>query len=317
MNGSPVRRDRMLGAVIGQFIGDALCLGSHWYYDMEARERALPGGPQGFDRPVEGHYHAGREPGDPTHYGEAALLVLRSLARRRGLDVVDQGQLMVRCFGAPERRGYIDRTTRELLARWRTWHEQPGAEPYGFQDGADDDQNITTSRLAPLVVCHAGDPDLPARVEALVRICQSNPSAVAHARVHAAILLRLFDGASLTVAARAALGLAPDEELRGLWPRVEAMLVRPVFEATGEFGRACALRSAFPAALHTALRHEDEPQEALLACCRAGGDNASRCALVGAWLGARHGLSGLPAAWVARLRDGAEIRRLTEAILPA
>ncbi|MDX6750924.1 ADP-ribosylglycohydrolase family protein [Geminicoccaceae bacterium 1502E] len=316
MSGQIDRRERMLGAVLGQFVGDALCLGSHWYYDMAERDRILPGGPEGFDRPVDGHYHAGRGPGDLTHYGEAALILLRSLAAQDGLDVVDQGRRLVAHFGAPEHVGYLDKATRELLARWRAWQDRAGAGPYGFQDGADDHHNVTTSRLAPLAVRHAGDPRLPELVAAVVRICQNNAQAIAYARVHAAILMGLFDGSTLRKAVEESLAAAPEEELRVLWPRVEAMLATPVLAATGEFGRACALASAFPAALHAALRHEDDPAEALLACCRAGGDNASRCALVGAWLGARHGLSGLPAEWVARLNEGEEIRRLAGRILP-
>ena len=37
-------RDRALGALMGAFVGDALGVGPHWYYDLDAlRHQPLPG----------------------------------------------------------------------------------------------------------------------------------------------------------------------------------------------------------------------------------------------------------------------------------
>jgi ADP-ribosyl-[dinitrogen reductase] hydrolase len=63
--------------------------------------------------------------------------------------------------------------------------------------------------------------------------------------------------------------------------------------------------------LHTApfaafcfLRHADEPRTALSAAVACGGDADSYGAILGAWLGGRHGASGLPQEWVGRLAPG-------------
>ena len=88
-------------------------------------------------------------------------------------------------------------------------------------------------------------------------------------------------------------------------------------EATGEFGRSCYLPSTFPSLLHAALKHGDDLPTALLECCRAGGDNASRCAVLGAWLGAVHGVRAIPAPWLERLAARTEIEALTERLLSA
>lgn len=310
--------DRRIGAIQGQLLGDALCLGSHWYYDLAKRDADLPGGVRGFETPVAGHYHAERRSGDLTHYGDAAMVLLRSVARRRGLDPVDYGQSFVTTFGSDGYKGYLDKPTKATLEHWRTWqaaHSAGTPAAYGFQDGADDAQNVTTSRLAPVVVAHHGKPDLARAIEAATRVCQNNDVAVAHGQWHGQILTRLLDGLPFAAAVEAALAAVPDAApFARCWQTAKAAVNRPVVEVTGEFGRACNLVQAFPAVLHTALRHGDDAETALLECARAGGDNASRSALLGAWLGALHGRQGLPPAWLGKMTDGPEIERLAKEI---
>jgi ADP-ribosylglycohydrolase len=52
------------------------------------------------------------------------------------------------------------------------------------------------------------------------------------------------------------------------------------------------------------VRFGDEPGRALAEAVRAGGDTDSHAAIVGAWLGAMHGIAGLPAVLVSRLQAG-------------
>jgi hypothetical protein len=59
--------------VLGQFLGDAMDLGSHWHDNLLERGWRYPDGIHGFERQVPGLYHADRGPGDPTHSGDAAL----------------------------------------------------------------------------------------------------------------------------------------------------------------------------------------------------------------------------------------------------
>jgi ADP-ribosylglycohydrolase len=59
-----------------------------------------------------------------------------------------------------------------------------------------------------------------------------------------------------------------------------------------------------PFALYCYLRYGDTPLLALQECISAGGDTDSIAAILGAWLGARHGEAGLPAHLLAELHDG-------------
>ena len=68
-------RDRVEGMIWGQFLGDAMCLGTHWIYNLEDLKTFYPD-LKGFEQPRAGHYHAGKKPGELTQYGEAALVLL-------------------------------------------------------------------------------------------------------------------------------------------------------------------------------------------------------------------------------------------------
>src|SRR6201997_5680205 len=78
--------DRLRGAVWGQFVGDAAALGVHWIYDLSELSARFPGGVFGFEAPAAGDYHESKTPGDLTHYGDGALLLLESIAEHGSFD---------------------------------------------------------------------------------------------------------------------------------------------------------------------------------------------------------------------------------------
>lgn len=304
--------DRIGGAVWGQFVGDAFCLGSHWIYDLTELERRFPGGPRGFEEPAAGHYHFGKKPGDLTHYGDGALLLLRSLRENRRFDVQDFGSRFVSMTEAPEYKGYRDHAARGTVENYRAYRAQHPDGVYGYQDGPDDDQPAGITRLAPLVALYYREADLPGIVDRATRVCHNNDRAVAYNRAHAMILRELFSGGTLDAAAgRAAeqvsrLGAGGAEAAE----KIDAALAGrdlPVREATMKFGQSCPLAGSFPAALQCAVHHRDDFAAALRASSAAGGDNAARGAMIGSWLGASLGIKALPPQWCETLAARDEI----------
>jgi ADP-ribosylglycohydrolase len=303
---------RIAGAVWGQFVGDAFCLGSHWIYDLGELDRLFPGGPHGFDPPAEGHYHFGKSPGELTHYGDAALLLLRSLMERDGFDAADFGSRFVAMMDCPAYKGYRDHAATGTLANYRAFREAHPDAAYSFQEGADDDQPATISRLAPLAAYYFRSSDYLVQVERATRVCQNNERAVAYLKAHAVILRELFSGRLLDDAFNhAAEQMAPEGTLGSEVSRkiMDAFASRslPVRTATARFGQSCPLVNSFPAAVHCALHHADDFSGALKATAAAGGDNAGRAAMIGTWLGASLGVSAIPAEWRLRLKANAEI----------
>src|SRR4051794_28410688 len=153
----PTLGERMRGAIWGQFVGDAFCLGSHWIYNLAELESAFPGGVQGFEEPREGHYHAGKKPGEQTHYGDAALVMLESVAESGHFDPADFLRRFEAKFGSEEYRGYCDKATRGTLDHLRVWREEhPASAEIDAQNGGGDDQLATASRPAGGVGGHFG-----------------------------------------------------------------------------------------------------------------------------------------------------------------
>ncbi|HEX9022448.1 MAG TPA: ADP-ribosylglycohydrolase family protein, partial [Geobacteraceae bacterium] len=299
--------DRFRGALWGQFVGDAYCLGSHWIYDLSELDHRFPGGVKGFETPLDGHYHSGKRSGDFTHYGDGALLLLRSVAEQGRFDARDFGARFVALFGSDDYRGYRDHATRGTLEKYAAFVKANTGTPFRFQDGADDDQPATATRLVPVVVAHYWDNALLAVVESATRAGQNNDRAVAYMKAHAVILRELFSGAGLGEALATAVQAvgsegAGSEAARGIEAAVAARSL-DVREATLKFGQSCPLASSFPAAVHAALKYETDAARAIAETANAGGDSAGRAALIGAWLGARLGLDAIPAAWRDRLNS--------------
>lgn len=296
-------------AIWGQFVGDAASLGTHWIYDLDDMARKFPGGIHGFETPKPGHYHEGKKSGDQTHYGDAALLLLESLAACGGqFRENDFGMRFESYFNSPNCKSYRDHATRETLEHLQ---KQPG----NFQNGAGDDQLATVSRLAPVVVAYQKN-EFPTMVDAIRRltlVTQNHGTAVACATAHAVLLRTLLTGASFPDAFELT-RKSRDVSCDGSDYFEFAYMLREldVETATGRFGQSCPLPQSFPSALHAAWRHHDSFETAVLSTIRAGGDNAGRASMIGSWLGAIHGMEGIPSAWLEKLTARERITKAME-----
>ncbi|HLH28069.1 MAG TPA: ADP-ribosylglycohydrolase family protein, partial [Acidimicrobiales bacterium] len=96
------------------------------------------------------------------------------------------------------------------------------------------------------------------------------------------------------------------EELAAALDRAADLARRsvPTPEAAGTLRTTGYVVHTVSFALYCYLRYGATPLLALQECVAAGGDTDSIAAILGAWLGARHGEPGLPAHLLARIHDG-------------
>ena len=317
--------ERARGAIWGQLVGDAFCLGVHWIYDLKELRRVYPDGVRGFETPAPGHYHAGKVPGDLTHYGDAALLLLQSVAETGRVDARDFGRRFVERFGSPDYPGYRDHATKDTLSHAAAFARAHPGEAFDYQQGADDDQLATVSRLAPvvslLVLAGADTPALLRHVETITRVTQNNDRAVAYAKADALVLAALLTGQSLHEALRSAEAAiteaapAGGEEVRRRFRAAADATLLTVAAATLQFGQSCPLEHSFPASVHCLVKHSTSYNDALPANAAAGGDSAGRAGMLGAWLGALLGPEAIPAGWCQRLTAAPAIHAAIDRLL--
>jgi ADP-ribosylglycohydrolase len=313
--------DRLKGAIWGQFVGDAAALGTHWIYDLDDLEKIYPEGVNGFEAPKEGHYHFGKAPGDQTHYGDGALVLLESIATRGKFDPRAFGRSFVEIFRPGLYAGYFDLATTGTLENFTKFGEAKPGDDFDFQQGADDNQLATASRLGALVVRYWNHPDLLSIVEQATRVCQNNEQAVAYMKFNALLLSELLNESDVqTALAHATEKIGTFEPKLGPDIRLQVhhasnLVSKAVTDATLAFGQSCPLPKSFPSSIHALLKHADNFATAVLAVLRAGGDNAGRAAMVGGWLGAHLGIDAIPEPWRARLSCGRRISAAVEKIL--
>ena len=319
-NSSITIEDRVRGALWGSLTGDAFCLGSHWIYSHDEIAEKFPGGIQGFETPFPGHYHFGKKSGDFTHYGDAALLMLSSVAQCGKFEAADFGSRLVRLMLEDNYTGYRDHAMKGMLSNYTTFREHNPAMVFDYQQGADDDQPATVSHLAPVVTAHLDDASLLPIVANATRVCQNNSRAIAYSQATALIMRHLVNGNSVESAVaetRKAMSSPDPSNLEVCKKMKTACAAREmsIFDATMKFGQSCPLASSFTAALHATLVCYDDFAGAIKATATAGGDSAGRAAMIGAWLGAHLGVAAIPPEWRIRLTAHDQIHADIEMIV--
>jgi len=70
-------QDRACGSIMGAFIGDALALGPHWYYNLDELHRDYGEWISNYTDPKPNRYHAGLKAGQLSKW---KLLILKTAA---------------------------------------------------------------------------------------------------------------------------------------------------------------------------------------------------------------------------------------------
>jgi ADP-ribosylglycohydrolase len=72
-------KDRAVGTIMGTFIGDALGVGPHWYYDREQLEKDYGDWIDNYSSPKAVRYHAGLTAGENSQTGQVAGFLLEAV----------------------------------------------------------------------------------------------------------------------------------------------------------------------------------------------------------------------------------------------
>ncbi len=232
-----------------------------------------------------------------TQYGEVLRLAIRSIEGAGGFDVAAYQTAFTAHFGpGGSYQGYIDRPTRGALT-----HILAEKTPSGI----DDDQHPAIATLPAILARYHGTPDLPAMIKTAMEVTNVNDIAAAYSAAFADLLARVIAGEALGSALEAAAAGADDLIRADLSEGLTT--TEPSSVDYGETtGRACHLPMSGRLMFHI-LKHSADFTEAVERNNLTGGDSAGRAILIGAVMGAKHGIAtekGIPLGWILKLTEG-------------
>ncbi|HCE69320.1 MAG: ADP-ribosylglycohydrolase [Geobacteraceae bacterium GWC2_55_20] len=327
-------RDRAAGAIMGAFIGDAMGLGPHWYYDLDELRRDYGPWITDYTDPKPGRYHDGLKAGELSQAGFILELLLGSLVERGGYDEADfcrllDTELLPFLNGSPVSGpgGYTSQSIREL---WRQRVRQQ--LPWGRTGGHADDTEAIERTLA-LAVRYAREPArLAETIATNTVLTQTDPAIVAMTVAYGAVLgllvqghdlnghlsgklMRLVNKGELPFHHITSANLQPprpgdpDPPRAGMFASPDALLtpsymataaadpdvrIEPAWKVSLVYGMPCAIYHQLPAIYYLAARFHDDFEAAVLHAINGGGQNMARAMLTGALVGAQVGLPGIP-----------------------
>jgi ADP-ribosylglycohydrolase len=343
-------QDRAAGAIMGAFIGDALALGPHWYYDLDELRRDYGAWITGYTDPRPGRYHSGLKAGQLSQVGYILKLTLRSLVECGGYDEADfcrrlDEELLSLLDGTPVNGpgGYTSQSIREL------WRQRVVQQlPWGQTGGHADDTEAIERTLA-LAVRYASDPGRLADVVARNTILtQIDDTVVSMTVAFGAVLGMLVQGHALNAQLSGKLMRLvnkgelpfhhitsenlqpprpgnPDPPRAGRFASPDALLtpsymaaaavdpdirIEPAWKVSIVYGMPCAIYHQLPAVYYLAARFHNDFESAVLHAVNGGGQNQARATLAGALVGAQVGLSRIPQRFIDGLEDSAALVRL-------
>ncbi len=324
MTDSPVDQDKLQGALWGLFIGDALAMPVHWYYNRSAlyddygwvtdyvaprhphpdsilfRSRYEAPGPEGeilHDQAAywgqKGiHYHQLLKAGENTLNLQLCRLLIASLTERGGYEADDYLRRYIAFMTTPgsHRDTYIEECHRHFFTNYAR-----GVPPR--QCGASEKHIGGLVMMIPIVLYYHRRP-VKARQAALEHLSLTHPGEKMETAgtLIVDLLLEVLSGAPLDDAIR-----------RMIQEQRSPLLAHPFLKWLDNpddwvigprFSTACYVEHSVPAVIYLALKYARDPEKALIVNTNLGGDNAYRGGVLGALLGAENGLEKFPKRWV-------------------
>jgi ADP-ribosylglycohydrolase len=343
-------QNRAAGAIMGAFIGDALGLGPHWYYDLSELRRDYGDWITTYTDPKPDRYHSGLKAGQLSQAGIILRLMLRSLVECGGYDEADfcrrmDEELFPLLDGTPV-NGPGGYTSQSIRNAWRQRVQQK--LPWG-QTGGHADTTEAIERTLALAVRYAFQPhELATTISDNTRLTQIDDTVVSMTVAYGAVLGLLVRGHPLNNSLSGKLMRMvktgklpfhavtyadlqpprpgdPDPPRAGRFASPDALLtpssvaeaatdpgirIEPAWKVSIVYGMPCAIYHQLPAAYYLAARFHDDFESAVLNAINGGGQNQSRAILTGALVGAQAGLSGIPQRFLDGLEEGETLQRL-------
>ncbi len=338
-NESLSRNDRATGAVMGLLVGDALGLGTHWYYDLDALHRdhgewvdhyvdPEPDSDHDFAKVSKLRYDQGLRAGDVSQTGQIYTLLLQSLVEKEGLNTGDFFHRLDAFFTTLNGESYNGRYTESLIrVLWQKRRDGLAWDNPAMGTGQDVSDGAQYSVL--LAALYSEPQDLVEQGDKLLRVFFSEPSARGNQLVFALVVQALINGIAVDDLDVYLRNLTRNPVIyqkvggydRFLTPGYGRVAQQPNLVRIDKpqyishvYGLDCAFSHLVPASYYLLYRFPTNFEKATLSASNGGGNNMARAALTGALLGAANGVSGIPMRFLRDLRDSEKLQTLAASL---
>ncbi len=332
------RKDRVMGAIVGVLIGDALGVGSHWYYDLDNLKKDFGPWISDYSDPqlnsssrfADVHayrYQQGIRAGDVSQTGQLISMLLESIADEGSYDQSDfiarLDELFETLDGTGQSGLYTDEAIRE------TWQHRN--EGIGW-DEPDVGSNAITSEAAQMNVALAAlyfnDPrELGKQAYRNTTLFYHNDFAITHSIDYALIVGGLIQGVAPenikqyidsvdrdAIRANASYSDSKSQVKTDAIDWDSEVTSDPPHLIAKVHGQDCDIHQLLPAAYYFIHEYPDDFEKAVFAAINGGGNNMARAALTGGMSGATVGLSGIPERLVEGLNNHERIIAVAERV---
>jgi len=288
--------------VLASFVADALALGAHWIYDVSQIDAKF-GRMTDLQKPTPPTYHPTKERGEQTHYGDQALVLLRSVAACGGFEEEHFGRSWREFFRTYN--GYFDGATQQTLKNME-------AGLAGLQAASTSDDLAGAGRIAAIVYRYRKEPDRAAEnARRQTALTHNSPLVLEAAEFFSRLACRVLQGVRPIEAMQHEAAENAVAEPIAEWVRAGiASRSQNTRSVIGRLGQMCEIPAAFPATIHLIAAYEDRLEEGLIQNVMAGGDSAGRGLLAGLVLGAWGGPAAIPDRWLSGCAAADEINAL-------
>jgi ADP-ribosylglycohydrolase len=317
------------GTIYGLCIGDALAMPVHWYYNRQALSkdygqvtdylaprnphpdsilwRSIYSAPNSKGEILHDqarywgqkgiHYHQFLKAGENTLNVKICRLLIESINKSGTYDADDflRRYIDFMTTAGNHRDTYIEECHRNFFANYAR-----GLPPR--KCGLKEKHIGGILGMLPVALHYQDRPDR-AREAGLAHLALTHPGTKMETAgsLIIDILVKVLNGASLKAAILENID-AQNNPLLG-YPFLKWMKEPDDSVIGPRFSTACYVEDSVPAVIYLALKYHDEPERALVVNTNLGGDNAARGAVLGALLGAAHGVEGFPERWVRGLKE--------------
>jgi ADP-ribosylglycohydrolase len=320
---------RCRGALQGLFIGDALAMPVHWYYDRLAMKRDYgyvtdylpPKNPhpdsilwRSSYEPINEkgdilhdqarywgkrgvHYHQLLEAGENTLNLKLSALLIHSINDQEKYDANDYLRRYISFMTTPGQHQdtYVEECHRRFFMNYAN-----GMDPRHC--GTEEKHIGGLAGIFPILIHYRDNPET-ALERALEHLSLTHRGArmESSASLISRLFLKVIHGEPVKDLLEQEI---QDQKSPFLHHPFLKWLDKPDDWVVGrQFSTACYVEESIPAVIYLALKYHQDTEKALIVNTNLGGDNAYRGAVLGALLGGANGIESLPGRWLKGLKN--------------